>query len=193
MTEPLPRTSGVDYDLAPTMRMTEPAQLKALGHALRTDVVGLLGERAATVSQLAEALDTPVGTVGHHVGVLEDAGLVRVVRTRQVRGITAKYYGRTAAVFLFDEVPPDVDVTDLRTWRAQALPDPAPFDHDKPSGTVRFARVPADRLEEWRDRIAEVSAEFATQPADGDVVWALSLQLYPTTRRPLPPDDEHES
>ena len=46
------------------------------------------------------ALDTPKGTVGHHLKVLEKAGLVRVVRTRKVRALTEKYYGRVARLFV---------------------------------------------------------------------------------------------
>ena len=42
----------------------------------------------------------PQGTVGHHLKVLERGGLVRVVRTRQVRALTEKYYGRVARLFV---------------------------------------------------------------------------------------------
>ena len=41
----------------------------------------LLRERAASTSELAVALEAPKGTVGHHLKVLESAGLIRVVRT----------------------------------------------------------------------------------------------------------------
>jgi hypothetical protein len=34
--------------------------------------------------------------------VLENAGLIRVVRTRQVRAVTEKFYGRVAKLFLFE-------------------------------------------------------------------------------------------
>jgi predicted transcriptional regulator len=49
------------------------------------------------------------GTVAHHVKVLERAGLVRVVRTRQVRAVTEKYYGRVARLFILksDDSLPD--------------------------------------------------------------------------------------
>jgi len=33
--------------------------------------------------------------------VLEKAGLVRVVRTRKVRALTERFYGRTARLFIF--------------------------------------------------------------------------------------------
>lgn len=186
---------GVDYEMPMQLVVDAPTQLKALGHPLRSEVLALLGERAATASQLAEATDTPVGTVGHHLGVLEEAGLVHVVRTRQVRGITAKYYGRTAAVFLFDDAPDSLADTDVDDWRRHALPDPVlRSGPDGQVGTVRFARVDPERLPEWHDRIVELSAEFATQdPGDGHEVYALSLQVYPTTRRALPPDDPEDA
>ena len=34
--------------------------------------------------------------------VLEAAGMIRVVRTRRVRAVTEKYYGRTARLFLYE-------------------------------------------------------------------------------------------
>ena len=54
----------------------------------------------------------PKGTVGHHLKVLEKAGLIRVVRTRQVRALTEKYYGRVARLFELKGV--DSDAEDLR-------------------------------------------------------------------------------
>ncbi len=52
-------------------------------------------ERAATVAELAEAVDRPKSTVAHHMGVLVGAGLMRVVRTRRVCAIDERFYGRT--------------------------------------------------------------------------------------------------
>src|SRR5437870_12307825 len=88
-----------DYDLADRIALTEPAQVKALSHPLRTTILGLLHERAATVSELAVALARPKSTVAHHVKVLREAGLVRVVRTRRQRAIEERFDGRTARMF----------------------------------------------------------------------------------------------
>jgi DNA-binding transcriptional ArsR family regulator len=52
----------------------------------------------------------PKGTVGHHLKVLEKAGLVRVVRTRQVRALTEKYYGRVARLFELRGVDTDAEL-----------------------------------------------------------------------------------
>src|SRR6187551_2410542 len=88
-----------DYDLADRIALTTPSQVKAIGHPLRTTILGLLHERAATVTELAAAVGRPKSTVAHHVKVLGDAGLVQVVRTRRVRAIDERFYGRTARMF----------------------------------------------------------------------------------------------
>src|ERR687884_669573 len=93
------RNSPPDYDLADRIALTTPAQVKALGHPLRTTILGLLHERAATVSELAVAVGRPKSTVAHHVKVLGENGLVQVVRTRRVRAIEERFYGRTARMF----------------------------------------------------------------------------------------------
>src|SRR5262245_32081637 len=88
-----------DYDLADRIALTTPTQVKALSHPVRTAILGLLHERAATVSELAEAVDRPRSTVAYHVRVLAEAGLVQVVSTRRVRAIDERFYGRTARMF----------------------------------------------------------------------------------------------
>ena len=42
-----------DYDLDDRLALTRAAQVKAIGHPLRTTILGLLHERAATVTELA--------------------------------------------------------------------------------------------------------------------------------------------
>src|SRR5690349_23426027 len=107
--------SPPDYELADRIALTEPSQVKALSHPVRTTILHLLHERAATVSELAGALERPKSTIAHHVKVLTDAGLVQVVRTRRVRAIEERFYGRTARMFYVgverspegDEMPRD--------------------------------------------------------------------------------------
>ena len=95
------------YELEETMPVTGADQFRALFEDTRLRIADLLLERAATVTELAAALHRPKGTIGHHVSVLEEAGLIRVVRTRKVRAIEAKYYGRTARTYL---LTPEVNV-----------------------------------------------------------------------------------
>src|SRR5437867_3576360 len=91
--------SPPDYDLADRIALTRPSQVKAISHPLRTTILGLLHERAATVNELALAVGRPKSTVAHHVKVLTEAGLLQIVRTRRVRAIEERFYGRTARMF----------------------------------------------------------------------------------------------
>lgn len=104
-----------------TLVVSEREQLRALGHDLRHRIVGLLRERALSTQELARELDVPRGTVGHHVKVLEHAGLIHVVETRPVRGVTEKRYGRVAKLFLFEaEDPADARALGASTLRQAA-------------------------------------------------------------------------
>jgi DNA-binding transcriptional ArsR family regulator len=91
-----------DYDAADTLLVTDGEQLRAIADDLRTKIIALVRDRARSVQELSQELELPKGTVGHHVKVLEHAGLIHVVRTRQVRAVTEKFYGRTARLFLFE-------------------------------------------------------------------------------------------
>ena len=84
-----------DYELADRLVVTTPPQLRAIADPLRSTILDLLLERAATVAELAAAVQRPKSTVAHHVNVLVETGMLRVVRTRRVRAIDERYYGRT--------------------------------------------------------------------------------------------------
>ena len=79
--------------------VTAPHELRAMFDPLRGALLDLVLERAATVSELAEIVSRPKSTVARHVKVLVDSGMLRVVRTRRVRAIEERFYGRTARNF----------------------------------------------------------------------------------------------
>ena len=108
-----------DYEADDVLVVREPEQLKALGDDLRSKIVILLRDGAHSTTELAAKLGLPKGTVGHHVKVLEKAGLIHVVRTRQVRAMTEKLYGRTARLFLFESA--DADAEDVWNVAAASL------------------------------------------------------------------------
>ncbi|MDX6283729.1 MAG: hypothetical protein QOH03_4800, partial [Kribbellaceae bacterium] len=64
--------------MADRLEISTAEQFKALGHPLRHRLLFALGQEAATISQLATSLGTAKGNVAHHLGVLRDAGMVRV-------------------------------------------------------------------------------------------------------------------
>ena len=98
-----------DYDLEEMIVVTAPGQLRALADPLRGTLLDLLLERAATVTEMALAVDRPKSTVAYHVNLLVDAGLLRVVRTRRVRAIEERYYGRVARTIYIGALHRDED------------------------------------------------------------------------------------
>lgn len=162
-------------------------------------IANLLLERAATVSELAEALEKPKGTVGHHVGVLEEAGLIRVVRTEKVRAIEAKYYGRTARTYLLGSksLDPQVDMAAdhfLATASSEFVAASKGYQDDEgvgPISTLRYARIPEDRAKEWADRLTDLAQDFVGEPRGGELTYGLLVAFYPTDRPHLP-DKDHE-
>ncbi len=153
-----------DYDAADVLVVREPEQLRALGDDLRSRIVILLREHAHSTTELADKLGLPKGTVGHHVKVLEKAGLVRVVRTRQVRAVTERYYGRTARLFLFEST--DADGEDVRNVIAASLRRAAeemlPPDDDDTDELRRPPRSPHPRRREAASRAGSRSSRTSS-------------------------------
>jgi len=171
-----------DYDLDDEVQASEPAQLKALGDPLRMQICDLVLERAMSVTELAEAVGRPKGTVAYHVDVLVDAGLLKVVRTRQVRAIEERFYGRVARTIVFDHanetglrfIRDVIDEADVDLMHRDGIPGMT---------TLRHARIPLERVEEYRQRLLELAIEFVDEPRDGDIEFGMFLALYPTSRR----------
>lgn len=181
-----------DYDLVDSLTITEPSQYRALFEDTRAQIVGILLERAATTSELAGLLGKPKGTVGHHLKVLEEAGLVHVVRTKAVRALEAKYYGRTARVFYFQRVEDAVGAAPRLLQRASeevaaalASPTWAPDDPRALDVNRRDVRIASDRAREFAHRLADLMLEFADEPRSGDTTYALVYAVFPTGRPAL--------
>jgi len=183
------KLSTPDYDLADRIALTRPSQVKAIGHPLRTTILGLLHERAATVTELAVAVERPKSTVAHHVKVLTEAGLVRVVRTRRVRAIEERFYGRTARMFYVAvERSPDGDdlPRDFNDFEVAARESVAAYGDGKLWGFIRHARISEAQVSEFWERMAELVAEFDRLPRAGETVYGFAVGVYPTDHPTLP-------
>jgi DNA-binding transcriptional ArsR family regulator len=170
-----------DYEADDVLVVREPEQLKALGDELRSKIVILLRDRASSTTELAATLGLPKGTVGHHVKVLEKAGLVRVVRTRQVRAMTEKLYGRTARLFLFKST--DTDGEDVRNVAAASLRRAAeellPIGDDGRTTfavvTSRLTDADARRLVRRLEKLVD---DFRAADDPGGTPYGLAAALY---------------
>lgn len=178
-----------DYELADRMALTRPDQVKAIGHPLRTTILQLLHERAATVTELAEAVERPKSTVAHHVDVLTRNGLLRVVRTRKVRAIEERFYGRTARLFHVAAEPSpagDQMPRDFNDFEVAARESAEAFEQGKLWGFIRHARISEEQASQFWDRMAKLVDEFDRMPRSGDTTYGFAIGVYPTDHPTLP-------
>ena len=124
----------------------------------------------------------PKGTVGHHVKVLERAGLVSVVRTRQVRAVTEKYYGRVARLFLISAT---TRATRTRSCTASARRPCARRPHELAAagGSSRCRRSCATRLSaaderRFDRRLERLIDDFRTSEDPDGEPMGLAIALY---------------
>ena len=174
----------LDYDAAETLVVSDPAQLRALSDDVRGRIVALLRERAASASELAGLLEMPKGTVGHHLKVLERAGLVHVVRTRRVRAVTERYYGRVARLFLYKS-----ERRARRRARARRRRDCSP--HGRSGGrrspevakhALLRVRLSAAAVKRFNRRLEKLVDDMrAAETPDGEP-WGLAAALYRSPR-----------
>jgi len=176
----------VDYEMEDFIRADSTEQYKALGNSTREEVMALLSERAATITHLAAAMGKPKGSVGYHVKVLEQAGLVRVVRTNKVRAMTEKYYGRTARTVILGKPHEDEPFFMLDAVRREAS---LAKDEALPMFTMRRARITEEQAVAFTERVLELAEEFLAQPREGDRVYGLIAGVYPTALSALAQED----
>ena len=175
----MPTIDGYDYAAEDTMLVAEPAQLRAMADPFRVQLVQLLRDRARSTQEISEELKVPKGTVGHHLKVLEAAGLIHVVRTRKVRALTEKFYGRTARLFLYQtEDPADGRAISAVTLRQAASEvDLAPMVTG--FGLVR-ARLTQKDIERFERRAKKLMDDFRAADRAGGVPSSLTAGIWAT-------------
>jgi DNA-binding transcriptional ArsR family regulator len=178
-----------DYDLDEMVVVTAPEQLRALADDLRGTLLELLLERAATVTELAVAVDRPKSTVAYHVNQLVDAGLLKVVRTQRVRAIEERYYGRVARTVYIGALSSDEDIAMVANIDGLATAygeSRRAKDIDDLRCTLVHARIPIDEVRAFWAEVQEVARRFAQIPRSGDQVYGFVAGLYPTDAPTLP-------
>jgi DNA-binding transcriptional ArsR family regulator len=184
-----------DYDLEELVVVTAPEQLRALADPLRRTLLELLLERAATVTEMARAVDRPKSTVAYHVNSLVGAGLLRVVHTRRVRAIEERYYGRVARALYIGVLsrPEDKQVVAAINGLAQAAAESAPAHAaDELRCSLVHARIPIEEVRNFWAQVQQLARRFAQIPRAGDQVYGFAAGLYPTDA-PTLPGPEHDA
>jgi DNA-binding transcriptional ArsR family regulator len=176
----------------------QPEQLRALAHPFRAKIGALLKQRAASTTELATALGAPKGTVGHHLKVLEKAGLIRVVRTRKVRALTEKYYGRVARLFVLkgtDAVPEDLRggaITAMMLRHAADEVIASGSAEKDASGFIHVRLAPAD-LRRFQRRLNRLVADLHRGEDPEGETYALAFALFHSTIVLPPPEPEPDA
>lgn len=195
------------YEMEEFFEGTEPEHFRAVADPTRQKIMQLLRERAATTKELAQAFGMKPGAIAHHLKVLEEVGFVRVVKTRQVRAITEKYYGNTyrrlnftGRHFSWSEEIPEINP---QFHLEQAMAEYEFPDRDSsgeyggedggekmkslPMSTLAHARIPQERVEEFSRRVLELSEEFLEEdPVPGERVYAFLGSVFLTNLPELP-------
>ncbi|WP_328923526.1 winged helix-turn-helix domain-containing protein [Streptomyces sp. NBC_00190] len=167
-------------DLPETFHVTTDEQLRAVSNLTRHRIMAVLRFEPATITQIAERVGLAKGSSSYHVRLLERAGLVKVVRTRKVRGVTERYYAMAArAIVLPDRGEGEPDVL-MR--HAVADLEAAPVDGER---HVRMAhlRLTEAQFAELGARLQALADEYRelSDPSlpNASLVFAL---FHPTPR-----------
>jgi DNA-binding transcriptional ArsR family regulator len=160
-------------------------QFRAMSDPLRMKILRIIRYQPATAKQLADRLGATPGAIGHHLRVLEVAGLAQVVALRVTRGIIARYYTRTARIFMYDmpkEVtePGTVSVEFLTDARDELVDASLDF---KKEATIYsgfpHARLSRERANEFSARLQRLADEFLQEPDDPEgEIYGLSIALF---------------
>jgi len=171
-----------DYEMDALMELTTPEEYRALGDSLRQKILGLLSERAATTTELATLLNCPTSTMAHHINVLVQARLARVVRTRRVRAVTERYYGRVARRYIgVSETVSDGDQLGRQRWQ-QVLAEIVSSEEDgwSPAYMFGYARIPAAQAQVFAERMRHLVDEFSNTLISGAPTYGCAALVYQT-------------
>lgn len=160
-------------------------QFKATSDPVRSRILGIIQNQPATAKQIADRLGATPGAIGHHLRVLEAAGLAQVVARRLIRGIVANYYTRTARIFKFDlprEVTGDLSasldiVMKAHDELAEAL---ANVEEDTyQTGGLPHIRLSPERARYYSERIDALVEDILHEKPDPDgKVYGILAYMY---------------
>jgi len=88
--------------------LNDPEKIRLIADLERSEILRLLDERSMTETELSELLNLTPATIGYHLNLLMEAGLIKMVKTEaEEHGILQKYYSPIAALFIpqFDHIP----------------------------------------------------------------------------------------
>jgi len=182
----LPDDVPVTMPALPTRRVIKTEQqFKAISDSLRSRILGIIQNQPATAKQIADRLGATPGTIGHHLRVLEEAGLAQVVARRMTRGIVANYYTRTARIFTYDlpsEIVGDtpVDLAIINTARDELIETLASQTDDRYSHqSFPHVRLSPERARLYYERLQALVDDILHEPHDpAGEVYGILIAIF---------------
>jgi len=92
--------------------LNDPEKIRLIADLQRSEILRLLDERPMTETRLSELLNLTPASIGYHLNLLMEAGLIKMVKTEaEEHGIIQKYYSPAAALFIpeFDHIPEEAE------------------------------------------------------------------------------------
>jgi DNA-binding transcriptional ArsR family regulator len=172
-------------ELPPRLVLNTDQQFKAVADPLRSKILGIIQTRPATAKQIADRLGEAPGNIGHHLQMLERAGLAQVAATRVVRGIIAKYYTRTARIFAFEfprevtgETVMSIDI--LEHADQELVESVAAYGEDGAcGGGFPHVRISEERAQVYRERLDGLLEDLLHEPVDPQGrVYGIVFQMF---------------
>ncbi|MFG3345706.1 ArsR/SmtB family transcription factor [Streptomyces sp. NPDC048018] len=161
-------------DLPETFHVTSDEQLRAVSNLTRHRIMAVLRFEPATITQIAERVGLAKGSSSYHVRLLERAGLVKVVRTRKVRGVTERYYAMAARSIVLPET--GAGQPDVLMRHAVADLEASPPDGERHVGMMHL-RLTDEQFAELGARLEALALEYRqlSDPSLPDVSLAFAL------------------
>lgn len=185
----LPDTVPVEMPVLPRdLTITTAAQLRALSDPLRERILGVIQHQPRTAKQLATLLGASTGSIGHQLRVLEKAGLAQIVARRVTHGIIAKYYTRTAHMFVFNDDTPSMRIAHSVGIVQIGISDLREYENERSSeAAARTAyprvRLSAKKIAAYDKRIAKLIDDFSSEtPNPAGTTWSLLIGFFESPR-----------
>ncbi len=149
--------------------VTTAQQFKAISDPTRSRILGIIQNQPATAKQIADRLGATPGAIGHHLHVLEAAGLAKIIARRLVRGIVANYYTRTARIFTYD-FPDEIAGGGSGSLEimSKARDELVEMLESDPHQTISFphVRLLPERAQAYFERIEALVEDLLHEPSD---------------------------
>jgi len=146
-----------DETSADRVHIQSDDQLRAIASHARHRILRVLRDGPATITQVAERLGIAKGSSNHHIKILAKAGLVHVVETRKVGGVTEQYYAMTGKTIEL----PETGTGQHEVLMRHALMDveSAPANGQK-TVFLKHARLSPAQWEQFDERLKDLLTEL---------------------------------